>query len=485
MFDVERSMFDVGCWTLASDEAASRAHGKSFVEAPEKVTIMGLGLFGGGLGAAQYFLRKGCTVTITDLKTEEELRPSLEKLAGLRFDLHLGGHVESDFTGADLVVVNPAIPRTSEYLDLARRHGARLATEITLFFERCRAPIIGVTGSNGKTTTTSMIGKMLGGDDRTVHVGGNIGRSLLPEVEDIAPDDVVVLELSSFQLEWLGEAGMSPTVAVVTNINPNHLDRHQTMDDYIAAKKNIVAHQKPGSTAVLNGDDKELRRWKDHIRASCHWASATASPPTGSFVRDRKIIVRQGDNEAEVLPVSALPLKGVHNLQNALCAAAACAAVGAGAAAMAKGLAEFQGIEHRLEFVCKRNGVRYYNDSKATTPEAAMAALDSFDSPVILIAGGRDKGMPFDALAQRIFHKTRAAILIGETADTIAGLLDVHSANAFAWMRAGTLEEAVAQAASIASPGDVVLLSPACASYDMFANYEERGNRFKELVRKE
>jgi len=443
---------------------------------------MGLGLFGGGLGAAEYFARKGCTVTISDLKTEEELRPSLEKLAPYPIRVHLGEHKDSDFTDTDLVVVNPAVPRTSSYLELARSHGVMLTTEITLFFELCPAPIIGVTGSNGKTTTTSMIGRMLDGDSRAVHVGGNIGGSLLPDVDNISPDDVVVLELSSFQLEWLGDAGISPTVAVVTNINPNHLDRHGTMENYIAAKKHIVAYQKPGCTAVLNGDDKELRRWRKHIRAGCHWSSAVGEPPNGSFVRDGTIFVRHGDAETEVAPVSALPLKGAHNLQNALCAAAACSAVGAGPQAMAKGLIEFQGIEHRLEFVCERGGVRYYNDSKATTPEAAMAALDSFDSPVILIAGGYDKGVSYETVARKIYQRTRSAILIGDTADTIARHIDEHSGNAFAWMRAGSLEEAVAQANSIAVPGDVVLLSPACASYDMFANYEERGNMFKELV---
>ena len=456
---------------------------------PKKVTIMGLGLFGGGLGAAEYFARKGSRVTVTDLKSADQLRPSLEKLDGHAVELHLGEHRERDFTAADLVVVNPAVPRSSQYIALARRHGVKLATEITLFFELCRAPIIGVTGSNGKTTTTSMIGKMLDGGRRAVHVGGNIGRSLLPEVESISPADIVVLELSSFQLEWLGDAGMSPAVAVVTNINPNHLDRHKTMENYIAAKKNIVAHQTADCTAVLNAGDQELCQWAAGIRAQPLWFSAADQAPNGeravdgSFVRDDKIIVRRAGIETDVAPVSALRLPGRHNLENALAASAACCAIGASAASMAKGIREFEGIEHRLEFVCERNGVRYYNDSKATTPEAAMAGLQSFDCPVVLIAGGYDKHVPLDRLAEKISHGARAAVLLGQTADDIARHLEPRSRDGFTWSKAATFEAAVAKAASIARPGDVVLLSPACASYDMFVNYEERGNRFKEMVR--
>jgi UDP-N-acetylmuramoylalanine--D-glutamate ligase len=453
------------------------------MKAPQKVTIMGLGLFGGGLGAAEYFARKGSAVTITDLKSEEQLRSSLEKLDGHPVTLHLGGHRESDFTDADLVVVNPAVPRNCEYIALARRHGVRLATEITLFFELCPAPILGVTGSSGKTTTTAMIGRMLDDGIRPAHIGGNIGRSLLPDIESIAPGDTVVLELSSFQLEWLGEAGMSPRMAVVTNINPNHLDRHETMESYVAAKKNIIAHQDPGCCAVLNSDDPELRRWVNDIRGELLWFSASTRPENGAFVREGTIVVRRDGVETEIAPVSALRLPGVHNLQNALAAVAACSAIGAAPAMMAKALGEFEGIEHRLEFVCERNGVCFYNDSKATTPEAAMAALDSFDRPIVLIAGGYDKRVCLESLARKIFEKARAAVLIGKTAGTLSLQLDQYSRAGFAWTCARTFPAAVKEAARRARPGDIVLLSPASASYDMFTNYEERGNRFKQLVR--
>lgn len=459
------------------------------METPERVTIMGLGLFGGGLGAAEYFTCKGAAVTITDLKTEDELRPSLEKLNGHRLTLRLGGHRQSDFTDTDLVVVNPAVPRNSRYVELARGRGVRLATEISLFFELCPARIIGVTGSNGKTTTTTMIGRMLDDGSRTVHVGGNIGRSLLPEVESIAKDDVVVLELSSFQLEWLGDAEVSPAVAVITNINPNHLDRHKTMENYIAAKKHVIAHQAPDCTAVLNADDERLRRWAGAVKGTCLWCSVNGRPTgdsgvrDGSFVADGRIVVGRGNTETDIAPVSLLRVPGAHNVQNALAAVAACSAVGARPASMARGLGEFEGIEHRLEFVCERGGVRYYNDSKATTPESAMAALESFDAPIILIAGGYDKHVSFDTFAERTAYRARAAILLGETAGKIAEGLERHPRDGFTWSVVGTLAEAVHRASGIARPGDIVVLSPACASYDMFVNYEERGKQFKEVAK--
>jgi len=461
---------------------------------PQRVTIMGLGLFGGGLGAAEYFIRRGCRVTVTDLKTHQELQPSIEKLealaagacaqAGRPVTLHLGGHVESDFTDADLVVVSPAVPRTSKYIELARSAGVPLATEISLFFERCPAPIIGITGSNGKTTTTSLVGAMLAAGGRRSHVGGNIGGSLLGELETIAPDDIVVLELSSFQLEWLDELGMSPRVAVVTNINPNHLDRHGTMQAYAEAKKAVIRHQAPGCTAVLNAEDERLRQWVHSVRGRCLWTSTAGEPNQGAFVRDGWIVARCDGREAAVAPVSALRLPGRHNLLNTLAAVAACTAVGASPEAMAAGIEGFRGIPHRLEFVCRRRGISFYNDSKATTPEAAMAALDSFNEPIVLIAGGSDKHVPLGSLARKIASSTRAAILIGETAPAIAEHLEAMAADGFHYHRAGSLAEAVGAAIREAHPGDVVLLSPACASYDMFPNYEVRGDQFRELVRK-
>ena len=457
------------------------------MEIPRRVTIMGLGLFGGGLGAAEYFARKGAAVIVTDMKPADQLAPSLEKLKDYPITLHLGGHVEPDFIDTDLVVASPAVPRESPFIGLARERGVKLETEISLFFRLCPCPIIGITGSIGKTTTTSMVGQMLARDAGnrkfgTVHVGGNIGRSLLNEVERISPKDLVVLELSSFQLEWLGEAGLSPHVAAVTNVHPNHLDRHGTMENYIAAKRNIVAHQRKGDVAVLNADDPEVRTWREHTKAGCMMFSTTGEVEDGTFARDGRIVVRHKGREQAVADVSSIRIPGRHNVQNALAAAAVCIAAGARPAAIERGLAEFRGMEHRLELVRERGGVQFYNDSKATTPESAIAALDAFDGrPVIIIAGGYDKHVPLDAFARRVFEKARTAILLGETADALARHLEEYSRDGFRWLRVNSLDDAVSKAAAGARPGDVVLLSPACASYDMFSNYEERGSKFKEL----
>ena len=457
------------------------------MEIPQRVTIMGLGLFGGGLGAAEFFARKGAAVTVTDMKSADQLAPSLEKLKDYPLTLHLGGHVESDFTDTDLVVASPGVPRESAFIRLARERGVKLETEISLFFRLCPCPIAGITGSIGKTTTTSMAGQMLACDAGnrafgTVHVGGNIGRSLLNEAERISPKDLVVLELSSFQLEWLGEAGLSPHIAAVTNVYPNHLDRHGTMENYVAAKRSIVAYQRRGDVAVLNADDPEVRSWREHTKAECMLFGTTDEVENGSFVRDGRIIVRRKGRAQEVADVSAIRIPGRHNVQNALAAATVCIAVGARPAAIARGLAEFRGLEHRLELVRERGGVQFYNDSKATTPESAIAALDAFDGrPVIIIAGGYDKHVPLDAFARRIFEKARLALLLGATADALAEQLEQYSRDGFRWLRVNSLDDAIGKAAAKARPGDVVLLSPACASYDMFSNYEERGRKFKEL----
>jgi len=473
---------------LVNGKMQRREGGTLMDDRPERVTIMGLGLFGGGLGAAQYFARLGSRVTVTDLKPEQELRQSLEKLSDPACTeavqpvvLHLGGHVESDFTEADLVVVSPAVPRSSRYIALARDAGVPLATEISLFFQRCPAPVVGITGSNGKTTTTGLAGAMLAAGERRSHVGGNIGGSLLGDVGSIAPDDVVVLELSSFQLEWLDELGASPQVAVVTNLCANHLDRHGTMEAYIEAKKAIVRHQDSTCTAVLNADDLRLREWERDVRGRCLWTTTAGEPEQGAFVRDGRIIVRCGGREMAVGPVSALRLPGDHNLHNALAAAAACAAVGCPPEAISAGIERFEAMPHRLEFVGRRRGISFYNDSKATTPEAAIAALDTFDRPVVLIAGGYDKHVPLDLLARKIASSTREAILIGDTAPAIAGHLDALGGGA-RYRLADTLAAALEAAIAEARPGDVVLLSPACPSYDMFPNYEVRGEQFRKLV---
>ncbi|MFH1731429.1 MAG: UDP-N-acetylmuramoyl-L-alanine--D-glutamate ligase [Planctomycetota bacterium] len=445
----------------------------------KRVTVMGLGRFGGGSGVAKFLLGQGAAVTVTDLDAPENLAEPVAAL-GDGVTYHLGGHRPEDFTGAGLVVVNPAVKPGNEFVELARQSGVPVTTEINLFFERCPARIIGVTGSVGKTTTVSMIGHALAGP--RVWVGGNIGRSLLGELDEMSGEDVVVLELSSAQLHRLVPTGRAPDISVVTNISPNHIDWHGSMGRYVAAKKHIVTAQSPDGVAALNYDDEVLRGWAGDCAAPVLLFSTLEELPDGVFVRGGKIVARLQGNETVVLDVAGLKVPGAHNVSNAAAAVAACAAAGADLRAAGERLAEFEGAEHRLEFVREAGGVRYFNDSKATTPASSVAALRSFDEPTVLILGGRDKGAEYDGIAAEA-ARCRAVVLVGEMADRLAALLDAK-APGLTKVRATSFENAVTSAAGLARPGDVVLLSPACTSYDMFKNFEERGREFKDIVRR-
>ncbi len=454
-------------------------------EAPElrgrRVTVMGLGLFGGGVGAARFLVRCGARVTVTDLKPEADLRESVEALRGWPVEFRLGGHREEDFLGADLVVVSPAVPGSSPFLRLA----PALETEINLFFKLNRArTVVGVTGSNGKTTTTALIGEILRRGPARVWVGGNIGGSLLESVDQIGPDDVVVLELSSFQLERLGEIGRSPEVAVVLNLRPNHLDRHGTMEEYAAAKRRIVEHQGRGDVKVLNADDPVVAGWEGAAPSGTMYFGAGESRARGAFVRGERIELAGGTGTS-ILDVSGRKIPGRFNLENMAAAAAAVWAAAGGRwdgwlRACEDVFNSFPGVEHRLEFVAERGAVRYYNDSKATDPDATVAALGAVPGPIFLILGGFDKRTSFDGLARAIAEgPVRACALMGQTARAIEEALRAQVRIPEIY-RVGSLEEALRIPAR---PGEAVLLSPACASWDMFRNFEERGRAFKGLVR--
>lgn len=450
----------------------------------KRVTVMGLGLFGGGLGVTRFLVRSAARVTVTDSKGESDLRESVEQLRDLPVTLRLGGHDERDFRDADLVIVNPAVPETNPYLRLA----SRLETEMNLFFKLCRAKtILGVTGSNGKTTTTTLIGEILKKHPRRSWVGGNIGLSLLERLPEIAPDDLVILELSSFQLENLGVLGRSPNIGVVLNLSPNHLDRHGTMENYAEAKRQIVAHQNEDDTRVLNADDPIVREFAS---ASSRLVEFSLRGPVraGVAARDggRTLECRNSPEDVgETIEIgSRKALPGMFNVQNMAAAAAATHAVDRGSWRQWRAECErvfntFPGVEHRLEFVAEKSGVRYYNDSKATDAEATIAALDTLPGPFVLILGGFDKKTPWEALARAVASKpVRAAVLMGQTAPAIeAALRAAHRIPDI--VRVTSIDEAVRFPARA---GETVLLSPACASWDMFRNFTERGLRFKALV---
>jgi len=423
-----------------------------------RVTVMGLGRFGGGVGVARWLAARGAAVTVSDRAHPQTLADSIAALADVEVTLHLGRHDRADFTGCDVLVVNPAVDFDSPHVAAARGAGAVITTEINLFLARCRAPVIGITGSAGKSTTAAMAAAICG-RARTTHLGGNIGVSLLAELERIGPDHVVVLELSSFQLHYLPLLGVSPPVAVVTNLKDNHVDRHGGPAGYAEAKKNIFRFQRPSDVLVLNADDPTTAAW------------AAEAPGKAAFFR------------ASDQPF-ALQVAGAHNQANAQAAWRAAEAMGIDRQAAADALAAFRPLPHRLELAAERGGVRYVNDSKCTSPGEAMVALDSFPAgSMIVIVGGAPKAVPVDytPLAARLAQVAKAVIATGETGGPIATCLqragaaipvEVHPAFA----------DAVRAAARLARPGDVVLLSPACASYDQFVNYEQRGETFARLV---
>jgi UDP-N-acetylmuramoylalanine--D-glutamate ligase len=454
-----------------------------------RVTLMGLGLFGGGEGAARFFVEREAYLTVTDLRPPGRLGPTLDRLRGLPILYRLGEHVESDFLRAGLVVANPAVRRDNRFLRLAQEAGVPVTSDMDLFRALCPAPIAAVTGSNGKSTTTALLAAMLRSAGRRVWMGGNIGISLLPSLQFIAPTDIVVLELSSFQLEDAAGLPWSPHVAVVTNITPNHLDRHESFEAYAEAKRAIIRFQCTQDFAVLNAHNPVLRTWAEAgVPGSLLFFDST--PGAGelrhgvSLVGDR-LVWRNGTRHEVICLRERVPLLGLHNTENAMAAAAAARCLGATSDQIRESLSHFVGLEHRLEFVGEFDGLRFYNDSYSTTPAAGIAAVSSLRSPLTLIAGGYDKKLDITPFACAAARSVAVLITIGKTGPLLAQKVREESARAgrsVVVKEAATLQEAVQAAFSLSMPHSAVLFSPGCASYDMFENYNHRGKVFKELV---
>jgi len=419
-----------------------------------RVTVVGLGRFGGGIGVTRWLCGLGAKVTVSDRADADELAQSVRQLDGCDVRLHLGGHDLDDFLQADLLVVSPAIPPDIPPLKAAAEARIEQTTEINLFLERCRAPVIGITGSVGKSTTTAMTGDILA-RRFAVHVGGNIGRSLLDELDSILPDHLAVLEMSSFQLEATGPIGVSPHVALVTNLAPNHLDRHGTMDAYARAKQNIFRFQNESDLLILNSADTALAGWP------------AMAPGRIAFFDPADVPFELG-------------AIGRHNQANAQAAWAVARQFDIDRETAADALRSFEALPHRLQLAASGSGVDYYNDSKCTTPGGAVVALEAFEPrKVVLIAGGYDKDVSFDELGAAIARRAKALVVLGDTAGKIAEAAEKSRGEELPEIHpADNLRAAVTTAASLASEGDVVLLSPACASYDMFVNYEQRGEQF-------
>lgn len=434
----------------------------------QRVTVAGLGRFGGQIAVARWLVEQGATVLVTDQSPADSLADSIEQLRGLPIAFRLGEHRAEDFEGADLIVASPAVPPGSEFLRRARAAGVPITTEIRLFIERCPAPIVGVTGTKGKSTTTALLGEMLGTKFAT-HVGGNIGRSLLPQLPNIDAADKVVLELSSYMLEHLGAARWSPALSVVTMLAADHLAWHGSLENYLSAKANVVRFQGPRDVAVLSARDE----------ASKKLAGLTAAR-----------VVRFA--EPGFTPLE-LALPGEHNQLNAQAALTAAIELGVARTDAARAVARWTGLPHRLQRVHEANGVAYFNDSIATIPQAAIVALHAFDpGRVIQIVGGSNHHLPIDGMCAALACRARAVLCIGQTGQAVADRLAsaataMHAAGARAAEihRCGNLETALAVARRIAVPGDIVLLSPGYKSYDQFTNFEERGTSFTRLARGE
>jgi UDP-N-acetylmuramoylalanine--D-glutamate ligase len=442
----------------------------------KKVLVVGLGK--SGLAAALFLRHKGAQVTVSDIRSADSLAKEIPALLDEGIMVEAGGHGLLTFRRQDLIVVSPGVPLNTPELVQARNLGRPVIGELELAARFLKGKILAITGSNGKTTTTALAGEILKEAGYPTLVAGNIGVAVVGLIDDSTDDTWSVLEVSSFQLESTEE--FHPKIAVILNITPDHLDRHGTFENYALAKERIFAVQDDHDYLVLNADNPRTAEAEARSHAPVYWFSAKHEVSRGAWARKGNVVYRSGPDATieTILPVSKIPLKGEHNVENVLAAVCAARLAGVSIAAMARAVENFRAVEHRLEFVAAINGVEYYNDSKATNVDATAKAVASFPGGIHLILGGKDKNSDYATLAPLLRDRVRAVYTIGAAASKIEshlrGVVPIHSSE--------TLANAVSAAASAARPGDVVLLAPACSSFDQFENYEERGRVFKQLV---
>lgn len=441
--------------------------------AGKKVLVVGLART--GIAVSLFSAGYGAKVTATDRKPDSALGDAPGRLRAAGVEFVLGRHDPAIFLDQDLIVLSPGVPADLPALQKAREKGIPVWSEIELAWRFLRGKLVAITGSNGKTTTTSLVAHILQTAGIHTLVGGNIGTPLLALVESSTDSSVTVAEVSSFQLETI--EAFRPEIGVLLNLTPDHLDRHASFEDYAAAKMRMFENQHERDSAILNADDPEVTR-RMPSRPRVYWFSRQKRVAAGAFPQGNQIIFRHEGEEIPVVRRDEISLVGDHNVENVLAACAASYLAGATPQAIAAGVKSFRGVEHRLEFVAEIAGVRYYNDSKATNVDAAVKALEAFPGPLLVILGGKDKGSPYTPLRELLTARARRAILIGAAAEKIAAELS----GAVSLDQAGTLDRAIEMAASEARPGDTVLLAPACSSFDQFENYEQRGRIFKQLV---
>jgi UDP-N-acetylmuramoylalanine--D-glutamate ligase len=442
----------------------------------KKVLVVGLGK--SGLAAALFLRRRGALVTVSDTRSAEALSKEIPTLLEEGVMVEAGGHGLLTFRRQDLIVVSPGVPLDTPELVQVKSFGLPVIGELELAARFLKGKTIAVTGSNGKTTTTTLLGEILAAGGLPTLVGGNIGLPVVALIDQSTDESWSVIEVSSFQLETTDE--FHPTIAVILNITPDHLDRHGSFENYCAAKERVFARQTAGDWLVLNADNAPCVAAASRAAAKVYWFSAEHPVPQGAWLEDGFVVYRPAADAPieKIMPLSGIPLKGAHNFENVLAAVVAARLTAVPAEAIRGAVENFKAVEHRLEYVATRNGVKFYNDSKATNVDATAKAVAAFPSGIHLILGGKDKGSPYTVLAPLLRERVRAIYTIGAAAAKIEsqlrGVVPIHSSK--------TLDAAVAAAASAAHSGDVVLLAPACSSYDQFENYEQRGHAFKQLV---
>jgi UDP-N-acetylmuramoylalanine--D-glutamate ligase len=440
-------------------------------------TVAVVGLARSGVAAARLIRRLGGRVLASDSGARESLTPEAVQLEALGCALFAGGHPDAAFAGAELVVVSPGVPLELPALEAARARGVPIIGELELGWCVMEADLIAITGTNGKTTTTALTGELAAGTMRPVFVGGNIGTPLCAQALDFPADGLVVAEASSFQLDTTER--LRPRVAVVLNLTPDHLDRHQTFERYVDAKAKIFAHQTSADCAVLNADDAVTATLASRTQAGVLWFSRVKALERGVFVQDGWVMAKLNGHVEKICPLAEITLRGQHNVENVLAATACGLWTGLSPDAIRRHIGVFRGVSHRIERVDEERGVVYYNDSKGTNVASTIKALESFTEPVVLIAGGKGKGQDFTPLATAARGRVRQAVLIGVDRPAIRAALEAAGVSC---ADATSMREAVATARSLARAGDVVLLSPACASFDMFDNFEHRGDVFMAAV---
>jgi UDP-N-acetylmuramoylalanine--D-glutamate ligase len=442
----------------------------------KKVLVVGLGK--SGLAAALFLRRRGAQVTVSDVRSAEALARDLPALLEEGIMVETGGHGLLTFRRQDLIVVSPGVPLDTPELVQVQKFGLPILGEVELAARYLKGKTLAITGSNGKTTTTTLCGEILAAGGVPVQVGGNIGVPVIALVETSRDGGWSVLEVSSFQLETTGK--FHPEIAVILNITPDHLDRHGSFANYVAAKERIFANQTAEDALVLNADDEAASRSAVRAKSRIFWFSRSRIVRQGAFVHEGAILFRESEQSPPevILKIGSIPLKGEHNVENVLAAVCAARLAGVAPEAVRRAVAKFRPVEHRLEFVASVNGVDYYNDSKATNVDAAMKAIASFPSGIHLILGGKDKGSDYRLMRPLLESRVKAVYTIGAAAEKIVTQIEGASPIVNAW----TLDAAVAAAADAAQPGEIILLAPACSSFDQFENYEQRGKVFKDLV---